>query len=47
MAALAGASAPTVTSLFSRFDALELQQLVGSARARRMLTSESATFVMC
>ncbi|KAK9820865.1 hypothetical protein WJX81_006561 [Elliptochloris bilobata] len=43
----ASAVAPTVTVLFSRFDAARLERVVGRARAERMLSSAAATFVLC
>ena len=41
------AAAPTVTVLFSRFDAARLERVVGGTRAKRMLGSDAATFVLC
>lgn len=41
------AAAPTVTVLFSRFDAARLERVVGGARAKRMLGGDAATFVLC
>lgn len=43
----AAAVAPSVTVLFSRFDAARLERVVGSARAARMLSRAAATFVLC
>lgn len=37
----------TVTVLFSKFDALRLERIVGSTRAEAMLKSKSATFLFC
>ena len=41
------AAAPTVTVLFSRFDAARLERAVGGARAKRMLGGDASTFVLC
>ena len=41
------AAAPTVTVLFSRFDAARLEGVVGGARAKRMLGGDASTFVLC
>ena len=41
------AAAPTVTVLFSRFDAARLERVVGGARATRMLCGDASTFVLC
>ncbi|EOA37780.1 hypothetical protein CARUB_v10012647mg [Capsella rubella] len=35
------------TALFSRFDLLELERIVGSASAKRMITSEKNIFAFC
>lgn len=43
----AGAAAPTVTVLFSRFDAARLERVVGATRAARMLSRAATTFVLC
>ena len=37
----------TVTVLFTRFDALRLEPIVGGARARKMLKSPTGTFLFC
>lgn len=37
----------TVTVLFSRFDALRLEAVVGSSRAQKMLKGSSGTFLFC
>ncbi len=42
-----GGAHATVTSLFCRWDLLQLERVVGSARARRMLGGESGTYMFC
>ena len=37
----------TVTVLFNQFDSLQMQRVVGNVRCRKMLKSESATFLYC
>ena len=37
----------TTTALFSRFDALQLERVVGSARSVKMLKSSTGTFLFC
>ncbi len=37
----------TVTVLFSKWDVLQLERVVGSARAKKMLSAESSTFMFC
>jgi hypothetical protein len=36
-----------VTVLYSKWDALALERIVGAQRARRMISSEAATFMFC
>lgn len=44
---LEGADDMTCTVLFSQFDQLQLERIVGTASARRMITSEKGVFVFC
>ncbi|GKV00419.1 hypothetical protein SLEP1_g13106 [Rubroshorea leprosula] len=37
----------TCTVLFSRFDQLRLERIVGSASAKQMVKSEKGVFVFC
>ena len=37
----------TVTVLFSKFDSLQMQRVVGNARHAKMLKSDSSTFLYC
>lgn len=37
----------TVAVLFNQFDILQMQRVVGNARCKKMLKSESATFLYC
>ena len=37
----------TVTVLFSRFDALRLERVVGSVRSAKMLKAATSTFMFC
>lgn len=37
----------TVSVLFTRFDALRLEPIVGGSRARKMLKSSTGTFLFC
>ncbi|GFR41586.1 hypothetical protein Agub_g2307, partial [Astrephomene gubernaculifera] len=45
--AAAGAHQATVTALFCGWDVLQLERVVGSGRARRMLRGESGTYMFC
>lgn len=39
---------PAVTTVFSKYDALRLERVVGSARAAKMLkTKKTGTFLFC
>ena len=42
-----GSTHGTVTALFSAFDGLELERIVGTARAQKMLKSHNSTFIFC
>ncbi len=44
---LAGEHHATVTALFCPWDLLQLERVVGSGRARRMLRGESCTYMFC
>ncbi|KAI8573344.1 hypothetical protein RHMOL_Rhmol01G0269800 [Rhododendron molle] len=44
---LEGSHSMTCTVLFSRFDQLRLERIVGTAPAKRMVTSEKGVFVFC
>ncbi|CAK7337528.1 unnamed protein product [Dovyalis caffra] len=44
---LEGADDMTCTVLFSQFDQLQLERIVGTTSARRMITSEKGVFVFC
>ncbi|KAL3598059.1 hypothetical protein D5086_005977 [Populus alba] len=44
---LEGADDMTCTVLFSQYDQLQLERIVGTASARRMITSEKGVFVFC
>ncbi|KAI5664894.1 hypothetical protein M9H77_24217 [Catharanthus roseus] len=44
---LEGSQDMTCTVLFSRFDQFRLERIVGSAPAKRMLTSEKSVFAFC
>ncbi|XP_058186284.1 protein NUCLEOLAR FACTOR 1 isoform X3 [Rhododendron vialii] len=44
---LEGSHSMTCTVLFSRFDQLRLERIVGTAPAKRMATSEKGVFVFC
>ena len=37
----------TCTVLFSKFEKLQLERIVGTARCQRMIDSEKATFMFC
>ena len=37
----------TVAVLFNQFDILQMQRVVGNARCKKMLKSESSTFLYC
>ena len=37
----------TVTVLFSRFDALQLERVVGSTRCKKLLKPQTTTFMFC
>ena len=37
----------TVTVLFSKFDSLQMQRIVGNARTAKMLKADSSTFLYC
>lgn len=42
-----GVDNPTCTVLFSRFDSLRLERIVGTSSAKKMLNSEKKTFMFC
>uniref|UniRef100_A0A5B7BL58 Putative U3 small nucleolar RNA-associated protein 25 n=1 Tax=Davidia involucrata TaxID=16924 RepID=A0A5B7BL58_DAVIN len=44
---LEGSHGMTCTMLFSRFDQLRLERIVGTAPAKRMVTSDKGVFVFC
>lgn len=44
---LEGSQNMSCTVLFSRFDQFRLERIVGSASAKRMITSEKGVFVFC
>ncbi|XAR60244.1 hypothetical protein NMG60_11033522 [Bertholletia excelsa] len=44
---LEGSHSMTCTVLFSRFDQLRLERIVGTAPAKRLVTSEKGVFVFC
>ncbi|EFJ41396.1 hypothetical protein VOLCADRAFT_68308 [Volvox carteri f. nagariensis] len=46
-ASLATAHQATVTALFCRWDVLQLERVVGSGRAKKMLQGESGTYMFC
>ncbi|KAI4387618.1 hypothetical protein MLD38_000038 [Melastoma candidum] len=44
---LEGSEEMTCSVLFSRFDHFRLERIVGSASAKRMVTSDKSVFVFC
>ncbi|GFY98878.1 hypothetical protein Acr_13g0002790 [Actinidia rufa] len=44
---LEGSHSMACTVLFSRFDQLRLERIVGTAPAKRMVASEKGVFVFC
>nr|GFA91942.1 U3 small nucleolar RNA-associated protein 25 [Tanacetum cinerariifolium] len=44
---LQGSNSMNCTVLFSRFDLLRLERIVGTAPAKRMVTSDKRIFTFC
>ncbi|KAJ7299000.1 hypothetical protein O6H91_Y328500 [Diphasiastrum complanatum] len=44
---LEGVDNPSCTVLFSQFDKMQLERIVGSSRAEKLLSSKNRTFMFC
>lgn len=45
--AMASSQHATVTALFCKYDLLVLEGVVGSARAKKMLSGDTSTYLFC
>ena len=40
-------SAPASMAVYSKYDAMQLERIVGTERFKRMLTGDKSTFMFC